>query len=148
MLADLNTLDAVNLGFGGGTNASGIHYIDTLLTPLKPAKVVLYFGENDISNDGLCAASTFENIKALLAEIETRLPNIPIFVLSAKQSATRWFYADVVTQYNGLLEEHCSDATNLTYVNVTDALLGEHGRPTGGLYVDDGVHLNLAGYDK
>ena len=148
ILADLNTLDAVNLGFGGGTNASGIHYIHTLLTPLKPAKVVLYFGENDISNDGLSAASTFDSYKALLAKIETRLPGTPIFVLSAKQSPTKWIYADVVAQYNELLEVHCGASTNLTFVNVTDALLGEHGRPKGGLYVDDGVHLNLAGYAK
>ena len=148
MATDLNCLDAVNLGFGGGTNASGSHYIDTLLTPLRPQKVVLYFGENDISADGLSANSTFENFKSLVAQIEDRLPSIPIFVLSAKQSPTKWIYANVVTQFNQLVKDQCGNVENLTFVNVTDTLLGEHGRPMSGLYVDDGVHLSPAGYAK
>lgn len=148
MATDLNSLDVVNLGFGGGTNASGLHYIDTLLMPLNPVKIVLYFGENDISNDGLSADTSFRNFRTLYDQIRLRLPDAPIFLLSAKQSPTKWIYSDVVEQFNQLAEQYCRDHPSLTYVNVTDALLGENGRPIGGYYIADGVHLNPTGYSR
>jgi lysophospholipase L1-like esterase len=67
---DLGSMQVVNLGFGGGTYASALHYFDRLLLPLRPARIVLYFGENDISNDGLTAASTFARFERLIAKIE------------------------------------------------------------------------------
>lgn len=148
MAEDLNSLDAVNLGFGGGTNASGLHYIDTLLTPLNPAKIVLYFGENDISNDGLSANTSFGHFKELYTQIRLRLPDAPVFFLSAKQSPTKWIYSDVVEQYNCIVEQYCRDQKSLTFVNVTDALLGENGRPIGSCYIGDGVHLSPTGYAR
>lgn len=143
---DLNCLDVVNLGFGGGTNASGIHYFDKLLSPLAPSKVVLYFGENDISNDGLAAETVFSHFKTLVAKIKDRCMDAPIFVLSAKQSPTKWIYSDVVDGYNKLMLNHCADEAELTYVDVTSVLVGENGRPKSGLYIEDGVHLNANGY--
>lgn len=146
MVADLGSLDVVNLGFGGATNASGLHHLDRLLTPLKPAKVVLYFGENDISADGLNAASTFGHFLALHSAIRQRLGQVPIFALSAKQSLAKWLYADVVAEFNRLMAEFCRPLQNTQYVDVTSVLLGEHGRPLGRYYREDLIHLNDAGY--
>lgn len=148
MAEDLNSLDVVNLGFGGGTNASGLHYIDTLLTPLNPAKVVLYFGENDISNDGLTANTSFRNFRILYDQIRFQLPDALVFFLSAKQSPTKWIYSDVVDEFNRMAEQYSQHQSSLTYVNVTDVLLGENGRPIGSCYIGDGVHLNSMGYAK
>ena len=94
MVQDLHCLDVVNLGFGGGTNLSGRHYMERVLVPLRPDRVVLYFGENDIANDGLTGLSAFNNLEALVGDIRERLPQAAIFVLSTKQSPTRWIYAD------------------------------------------------------
>jgi lysophospholipase L1-like esterase len=57
-----------------------------------------------------------------------------------------WIYSDVVDQFHLLMEEYCLDQARLTFVNVTSAQLGEHGRPIGDYYVGDGVHLNASGY--
>ena len=146
MAGDLNCLDVVNLGFGGGTNASGLHYLDTLLTPLRPAKVVLYFGENDISADGLSASSTLRNLRALHEAIRQRLEGVPVYLLSAKQSLAKWIYADVVAEFNELLRHYCEPLDDTHWVDVTTVLLGEHGRPMGRYYQDDLIHLNAAGY--
>lgn len=148
MAEDLNSLDVVNLGFGGGTHASGILYLDRLLAPLAPKKVVLYFGENDISNDGLDAQTVLENLKSLLARIEQRCPEADIFILSAKQSPTKWLYSNVVDDFNKLLFDYCAKEAGLTYVDVTSNLIGKNGRPISGLYKDDGVHLNRSGYAR
>lgn len=146
MATDLESLDIVNLGFGGGTNASGLHYFDTLLTPLKPSKVVLYFGENDISNDGLSAATTMRNFIALHAQIMTHLPDVPVYFLSAKQSPTKWIFSDEVAHFNELAAAYCVDNPSIQYIDVTSILLGENGRPMMRYYIEDGIHLNGAGY--
>lgn len=146
MAQDLDSLDAVNLGFGGATNASGLFHLNRLLTPLRPAKVVLYFGENDISADGLDAQSALRNAQALREGIRQALPDVPVFALSAKQSLAKWLYADVVDEFNRRLQAWCSGAEHTHFVDVTSVLLGEHGRPMGRYYQDDLIHLNGAGY--
>lgn len=146
MSDDLQTLDAVNLGFGGGTNASGIHYVERLLFPLNPVKVFLYFGENDIAADGLGADTTFAHFSMLLDRIREGLGDVPVYALSTKQSRTRWIYADSVDRYNHLVRARCAAETNTHFVDVGTPLLGEHGLPTGKYYIGDGIHLGAAGY--
>lgn len=146
MQQDLQCLDVVNLGFGGGTNLSGRHYLHTLLVPLQPARTVLYFGENDIANDGLTAASTFANLKALVDDIRQALPSSDVFILSTKQSPTRWIYADEVDQYNALTEAWCTQSSQARFINVSQGLIGENGRPMGRYYQSDFIHLNAGGY--
>jgi lysophospholipase L1-like esterase len=146
MVQDLQCLDVVNLGFGGGTNLSGRHYLDKLLLPLKPERVVLYFGENDIANDGLTGLSTFRNLEALAGDIRKGLPEAQIFVLSTKQSPTRWIYADEVDRYNSLTADWCKTSGQATFVDVGTVLLGENGRPMGRYYQSDFIHLNAGGY--
>ena len=148
MAEDLGRLDIVNLGFGGGTCRSGEHYLDRLLVPSAPRNVVLYFGENDISNDGLAAPSAFGDLRQLCTAILERLPAVPVFVLSAKQSPTKWIYADEVSRYNALVEDYCAEEPRLRYVDVTSILLGEHGRPISRDYVADLIHLSPLGYAK
>lgn len=146
MQQDLRSLDIVNLGFGGGTNLSGRHYLTTLLLPLRPEKIVLYFGENDIANDGLTGQTTFEHMKALLAEIKVGLPAAEIFVLGTKQSPTRWIYADEVDRYNALTEAWCIDGGQARFIDASSRLIGENGRPMGRYYQPDFIHLNAGGY--
>lgn len=148
MAEDLGRLDIVNLGFGGGTCRSGAHYLDRLLVPVAPRSIVLYFGENDISNDGLAAAAAFHDFSRLCKAISERLPTAPVFVLSAKQSPTKWIYADEVSHYNALVSAYCAKEPHLQYVDVTSVLLGEHGRPIGRDYVPDLIHLSPLGYAK
>lgn len=101
MAEDLGSLDVVNLGFGGSTLLSAVYHMDRLLLPLNPVKIVLYFGENDIANDGLTAASTFTHFLALREEIAKWLPEVHVFAMSVKHSPARWPFADEVDRYNG-----------------------------------------------
>lgn len=146
MQQDLQCLDIVNLGFGGGTNLSGRHYLPKLLTPLQPEKIVLYFGENDIANDGLTGQTTFEHIKALIGDIREELPAAKVFVLGTKQSPTRWIYADEVDRYNALTQAWCGESGQASFIDVSAGLIGENGRPLGRYYQSDFIHLNAGGY--
>jgi lysophospholipase L1-like esterase len=146
MVQDLQCLDVVNLGFGGGTNLSGRHYAEKLLFPLQPDRVLLYFGENDIANDGLTGASTFSNLEALVGDIRKGLPKAKIFVLATKHGPTRWIYADEVDHYNKLAEDWCGASGQASFIDTSKGLIGENGRPMGRYYQSDFIHLNAGGY--
>ncbi len=146
MQQDLQSLDIVNLGFGGGTNLSGRHYLPTLLQPLQPQKIVLYFGENDIANDGLTGQTTFEHMQALVSDIRNALPATQVFILGTKQSPTRWIYADEVDRYNALTASWCEKSGQGTFIDASQGLMGENGRPMGRYYQSDFIHLNAGGY--
>lgn len=146
MQQDLQCLDVVNLGFGGGTNLSGRHYLEKLLLPLKPKKVVLYFGENDIANDGLTGETTFEHMTSLVSDIREELPVAKVFVLGTKQSPTRWIYADDVDRYNALSKAWCLETGQVSFIDASFGLIGENGRPMGRYYQPDFIHLNAGGY--
>ncbi len=146
MNADLGSLDVANLGFGGGTNASGVFYFQRVVAPAKPRTIVLYFGENDISNDGLSSETAFADFLRLQDQIRTHVPGCRTFVLSAKQSPTKWLYEDVVRHYNERVSAWCAGADGVTFIDVTNALLGETGRPLFRYYEPDLIHLNGNGY--
>lgn len=146
MAEDLGSLDVVNLGFGGGTFLSALHYMERLLLPLNPVKIVLYFGENDIANDGLTAKSTFAHFLALREEIANRMPEVHVYAMSVKHSPTRWLLADEVDRYNALCADWCGARADTTWIEAGAGLIGENGRPMSRCFLPDLIHMNAAGY--
>jgi lysophospholipase L1-like esterase len=143
---DLGSLDVVNLGFGGGTFLSGIHYLDQLLAPLKPRRVALYFGENDIASDGLTVQTTFRHLKVLRERISEVLPQSEVFVLSIKDSPGRWIYHHEFAEFNRLASDWCNERADTTWIEASTGLIGENGLPMFRYYMPDLVHMNSAGY--
>ncbi|WP_313199313.1 GDSL-type esterase/lipase family protein [Rhizobium sp.] len=143
---DLASLDVVNLGFGGGTFLSGIHYMDQLLTPLRPSRIALYFGENDIASDGLTAHTTLAHLKDLRERISRVMPQSEVFVLSIKHSPARWIYRHEFNLFNRLASDWCDGRDDTSWIEVGTGLIGENGLPMFRYYLPDLVHMNAAGY--
>lgn len=146
MTEDLGSLDVVNLGFGGGTFLSGIHYMDQLLIPLKSKRLALYFGENDIASDGLTARTTFEHLKEMHARISNALPQTEVFVLAIKHSPARWIYREEFDLFNKMGRDWCDTHDGTTWIDPSAGLIGENGLPMFRYYLPDLVHMNAAGY--
>lgn len=143
---DLGSLDIVNLGFGGGTYLSASHYLDRLLVPLKPGRVVLYFGENDIASDGLKAQTTLGHLRDLRDRISRALPQADVFVLAIKHSPARWIYRHEFDLFNQTACDWCNGREHTTWLDPNAGLIGENGLPMFRYYLPDLVHLNAAGY--
>ncbi|TNM63420.1 GDSL-type esterase/lipase family protein [Aliirhizobium smilacinae] len=143
---DLGSLDVVNLGFGGGTFLSGIHYLDQLLKPLKTRRIALYFGENDIASDGLTAHTTFRHLKDLRNRISQALPQSEVFILSIKHSPARWIYHHEFELFNQLARDWCEGRDDTSWIEAGNGLIGENGLPMFRYYLPDLVHMNAAGY--
>lgn len=146
MAEDLGTLEIANLGFGGGTAESGLRYCDDLLDLVEPGRIVLYFGENDIANDGLDAGAAFAALELLTHRLREKFGSVPIYRLSIKHSPGRWIYAGEFNAFNAMLRERHADGEAGGYVDVCSCLIGSNGRPMGRYYEADGVHLNASGY--
>ncbi|KQO76215.1 lysophospholipase [Rhizobium sp. Leaf311] len=143
---DLGSLDIVNLGFGGGTYLSASHYLHQVLVPLKPAKVLLYFGENDIASDGLKAETTLRHLQDLRDRISQALPRADVVVLAIKQSPARWIYRHEFDLFNQEARDWCNSCEHTTWFDPNVGLIGENGLPMFRYYLPDLVHLNGAGY--
>lgn len=146
MAEDLGTLNAVNLGFGGGTFLSAIHYMDRLLRPLDAERIVLYFGENDIASDGLRAETALAHLAELLDRIQTAQPEAQVWVLGVKHSPARWIYAAGVERFNALAEAYCAGRPRVFRADISTGLMGENGLPMQRCFLPDMIHLNPAGY--
>ena len=143
---DLGSLDIVNLGFGGGTYLSASHYLDRLLVPLKPGRVALYFGENDIASDGLKAQTSLRHLHDLRDGIYRALPQADVFVVAIKHSPARWIYRHEFDLFNQMARDWCNSSERTTWLDPNAGLIGENGLPMFRYYLSDLVHLNAAGY--
>ncbi|QXC48004.1 lysophospholipase [Agrobacterium salinitolerans] len=143
---DLGSLDIVNLGFGGGTYLSASHYMHQLLVPLKPNRVVLYFGENDIASDGLKAQTSLRHLHDLRDGIYRALPQADVFVVAIKHSPARWIYRHEFDLFNQMARDWCNSSERTTWLDPNAGLIGENGLPMFRYYLSDLVHLNAAGY--
>ena len=143
---DLGSLDIVNLGFGGGTYLSARHYMHQLLVPLKPNRVVLYFGENDIASDGLKAQTSLRHLHDLRDGIYRALPQADVFVVAIKHSPARWIYRHEFDLFNQMSRDWCNSSERTTWLDPNAGLIGENGLPMFRYYLPDLVHLNAAGY--
>lgn len=143
---DLGSLDIVNLGFGGGTYLSASHYMHQLLVPLKPNRVVLYFGENDIASDGLKAQTSLRHLHDLRDGIYRALPQADVFVVAIKHSPARWIYRHEFDLFNQMARDWCNSSELTTWLDPNAGLIGENGLPMFRYYLPDLVHLNAAGY--
>jgi lysophospholipase L1-like esterase len=107
--------------------------------------VVLRAGGNDI-HAGKPVEQVFEDYKAFVAKVRTKLPNVPIVYISMCPAPARWEERDANKKLNGLIEEFSRSQPNLKYIETYDMTLTADGQPREELFVKDRLHFNEAGY--
>jgi lysophospholipase L1-like esterase len=135
----------LNRGFGGSTIADSLRFIPRIVTPYKPRRIVMYAGGNDINN-GLTAQAVAEDFKSFVRAARRASPDIPIVYISIAANPARWGQYDRIMAANSLIRSYCRSAKGLSFVDVTSYMLGPDGSPRPELFVEDGLHMNPAGY--
>jgi lysophospholipase L1-like esterase len=138
-------LPVLNRGFGGSAYSDLVLFADRIVFPYKPRMIVLYSGDNDIAG-GKTAAEVFETVQTLLGRVRKQLPETRIAIIAIKPSIARWKLYDEIKQANTLIKAACEADDQLVYVDIETPMLGEDGLPQKDLFLDDGLHLNDAGY--
>jgi lysophospholipase L1-like esterase len=139
-------LPVVNRGFGGSQICDSTHYADRLVTIHQPRLVVFYAGDNDIAA-GKSPEQVRDDFRAFVEKVRKPQPELPIVFIAIKPSIARWKLAEEIKEANRLIKADAEELGNIKYLDVWPAMLNESGEPRKDILVEDGLHMNAAGYD-
>lgn len=139
-------LATCNHGFGGSQMADSVHFFERIVAPVKPTMIVLYAGDNDIAQK-----KTPETVAAdfsqFVTKVKQQLPECrKVFYIAIKPSVKRWALAETIKNANQMILTQCENDDRLEYIDVWNPMLDSNGRPRPDLLVEDGLHMNAAGY--
>lgn len=137
--------DIINRGFGGSMMSDLYYYRQELILKYKPKQVFIYEGDNDIFI-GKSTKEIMKDTKKLVKAIRKVLPNTNIVFISAKPSIARWNLKTEYEHFNSKLEKYTKRQKNMEFVDVWNKMLKEDGSLDPTLFIEDGLHMNIAGY--
>ncbi|MEC5127972.1 GDSL-type esterase/lipase family protein [Verrucomicrobiales bacterium BCK34] len=137
----------INNGFGGSTLADSIYYFDRLFKPYDPSAIILYAGDNDISN-GLTPAEVTADFEKLAALIKAQFPETPVLFIAIKPSRSRAKLWPEMKETNDAIAALCQKDPNLHYVDIARPMLKEASPPPKTWFKADGLHLSEMGYKR
>jgi lysophospholipase L1-like esterase len=136
----------LNRGFGGTQILDSVRHLDRLVIGHKPATVVFYAGDNDLSA-GRTPHQVLADFEAFAAGVHAALPSTRIAFIGIKPSIARWALIAKVRDANRLVRDFCDRDDRLGFVDVDAAMLGWDGKPRPELFVKDGLHMSPKGYE-
>jgi lysophospholipase L1-like esterase len=140
-------LNAVNHGFGGSQLADSVHFFSRVVTVVKPRVVVLYAGDNDLS-DGKTPEVVVRDFEKFLARVDTELPACQkVIFICIKPSIKRWKLRESIRETNERIRKICEEHPRAEYADVWTPALNSAGEPRRELLSDDDLHLTDVGYD-
>ena len=145
-LAFLN-LPVINRGFGGAHISDVLFFYDELVKKYRPKLIVFYAGDNDIAA-GKPLARVVNDFKTFVQKVKQDLPETRVIYLPIKPSVLRWKFWPEMHNTNQKIREICKAKAFLTFAGTDSLLLKDNGQPDASLFIEDGLHLNAAGYEK
>jgi lysophospholipase L1-like esterase len=138
-------LPVLNRGFGGTQILDSVRHVERLVIRHKPATVVFYAGDNDLSA-GRSPQQVQADFAAFAGRVHAALPSTRIAFIGIKPSIARWALIAKVRQANRRVRDFCDRDDRLGFVDVDAAMLGWDGKPRPELFLEDGLHMTPKGY--
>jgi lysophospholipase L1-like esterase len=135
----------INRGFGGSQIADSTHFAERIIFPYAPKMVVLRAGGNDL-HAGKSVEQVFDDFKAFVAKVRTKLPDAEIVYVSMSPAPARWDEREANRELNRRIEQYAREQPKLKYVETYDMTLTPDGQAREELFVADKLHFNEAGY--
>jgi lysophospholipase L1-like esterase len=142
---DFAGLPVLNRGYGGSTYADLTPYIDRIVVPYKPTKIVIYSGDNDLYR-GKSPDEVFADFKELIQVIHAKVPDAQVGLIAVKPSIARWDMVKNFLTLNLLLKHFDLEDDKLRFIDIEQQMLGPDGKPDPEMFVPDGLHLSPKGY--
>jgi lysophospholipase L1-like esterase len=140
-------LPVINRGFGGSHISDVNYFAERIVLKYKPQTIVFYAGDNDIEA-GKPPQQVFNDFQAFATLVHQRLPETRIVYLPIKPSIARWSKWRQMQAVNSRVDRLAQNDTRIVYVDTATPMLDDDGKPRGELFLDDGLHLNGAGYKE
>lgn len=143
---DMAPIPVINRGFGGSTIPEVLHYADRIILPHQPKYIVLYCGENDLSNDETKAKEALNSFKAFHRYLQENLPDTRLYFIAIKPSIRREKYWPKLHQANKKISKFISKQDNYFFVDTASKMVDSNGVVLQDIFVDDNLHMNDKGY--
>ena len=112
----------LNTGFGGSQASDLLFYLGPLILKYQPEQVFIYEGDNDLA-EGKRPGQVLRTFKEIVEKIHHALPGIPIVLISAKPSISRWNLKRKYRRFNRRLERWTRRDPTLLYADVWNPML-------------------------
>lgn len=139
-------LPVINRGFGGSHISYVNFYLERTVLKYLPRAIVFYAGDNDIAA-GKTPEKVLDDYQEFVARVHALSPATDILYVPIKPSLARWDMWPLMLQANALIATFSAGSSRLHYLDVATPMLGPDGTPRPELFIEDGLHLNRAGYD-
>lgn len=135
----------IKRGFGGSQLLDCVKLVNRLVLPYKPRMVVVYAGENDLS-EGATPNDVLARFTDFVRAVKAELPDSRIAFVSIKPSPSRAGMLASVRETNELIKAYSVTEPQLDFIDVFSSMLGPDGQPRPELFLGDRLHLNAEGY--
>lgn len=144
-----------NRGIGGFVSQELLEVIDVCAIDLKPSKIFINIGTNDLSDSRIPISELMENYDKIISKIEASLPETVIYLMAyypvnyeaADQNMKECLKVrnnekirTANVEVKKLAEKH-----NQRYIDINKNLMDEQGRLKAE-YTIEGLHINEDGY--
>lgn len=131
----------LNRGIGNSTISNLNNYIEMTYLEIKPSKILLYAGENDISR-GASVDETIDSYRKLIQILFDTYPDSEIHTIAIKPSPNRHEYWKEFIIFNDAVEKISNKVDRLYFHQLPK------GQPeySAASFISDGVHLTNEGY--
>lgn len=143
---DMDNEKLLNRGFGGSTIGDVLYYLERIIFPYKPQKLVIYEGDNDLAfhHD---PEKFVSQCKELIERVHAELPFTEIYFLSVKPSPARARLLPLVKQANQRLERLIAQYPHAHFLDIYQLMMDGEGHPLEDIFLEDKLHMNRKGYE-
>lgn len=142
---DMKFCGARNHAFGGSMLWMVNHYYPVLVKPFRPARVVVYCGENDLAT-GSKPEEVLAEFTKLVENLRRDFPGIPVWYCTMKPSPARWHLRETFKRGNMMIRLFCDETPGLHYIDVATPMFDKGGRLRTDIWEKDRLHMNRLGY--
>ncbi|MFM1878421.1 MAG: hypothetical protein RLZZ241_1287 [Bacteroidota bacterium] len=142
---DFPEFQVVNTGFGGSQASDLQFYLADLVLAYNPLKVFIYEGDNDLAS-GKSVGQTLKDLRLLVKTIHSRYPGLPVVLIGAKPSISRWNLKGKYQRFNRKLMNWTKKQVHTSFADVWKPMLSQPQKLNETLFISDGLHMNAEGY--
>lgn len=144
---DMKPLDVINRGFGGSEFSDLDEYAKRIVVVYRPKAVVVYEGDNDLSQGSPKTPESVANdFRKFVEIVHGDLPETWIYILSIKPSKLRWSDWPRMKAADQMMLEYSKTQPRVQYIDLASAMFDAHGNLPGDLFISDGLHPSAKCY--
>ena len=143
--SDFPGVAIIRRGFGGSEIRDATRLAARIVTPYRPRLIVMYAGDNDLAS-GRTAQQVRDDFASFVARVRRDLPAVQIDWITIKPSPARANLLEAMRSANALVTRYAKAQAGVRVIDVFTPMLDADGQPRAGLFGEDGLHMNRAGY--